>query len=54
MIDATPNIGSYVIVPGVAIIAPRVAASGFLVIAVAGVRHARGDEASKAKTVEPG
>jgi uncharacterized membrane protein len=42
--QATPNIGFYLGVTVVAILAPRVAAFGYLVIAVAAVMRVRGDE----------
>ena len=44
MLAATPSIGFYIGVIAVAIVAPRVAAFGFLVIAIIAVLRARGDE----------
>jgi uncharacterized membrane protein len=44
LLRASPNIGFYVGVTALAVGAPRVAAIGYLVIAVVGVLRARGDE----------
>ena len=44
LVAATPSIGFYVGVTVVAIVAPKVAAVGYLVIAIAVVLSARGDE----------
>ena len=44
LLATSPNVGFYVGVTLLAIIAPRVAAFGFLVIAVVGVLRARADE----------
>jgi uncharacterized membrane protein len=44
LLRASPNIGFYVGVTALAIVAPRVAAIGYLVIAVVGVLRVRGDE----------
>ena len=43
----TPSTGFYVLVLVLAVIAPRVAAYGYLVVAVVAVLRARGDRASK-------
>lgn len=42
----TPNVGFYVVVLGLALLAPQVAAVGYLVIAVVGVFRQRGDRAT--------
>jgi uncharacterized membrane protein len=47
---ATPNIGFYVGVIVLALFVPRVAALGYLVIAIAAVARARGDEARSSVT----
>ena len=39
-----PNVGFYAVVTALAILAPRIAAFGYLLIAVAAVLRARGDE----------
>jgi len=44
MLAATPNIGFYVGVTALAIVAPRVAAFGYLAIAILSVLRVRGDE----------
>jgi len=44
LVAATPSIGFYVGVTALAIVAPRVAAFGYLVIAVLSVLRARGDQ----------
>ena len=51
-ITTTPSIGFYVAVILVAILAPRVAAFGYLVIGVLLVLRARGDEAAPPETAE--
>jgi hypothetical protein len=43
LLRATPNIGFYALAMVVAIVAPHVAAFGYLAIAVGGVLLARGD-----------
>jgi TMEM175 potassium channel family protein len=48
LLAATPSIAFYVGAGAVAIVAPRVAAFGYLVIAVVGVLRARGDEMTAA------
>jgi uncharacterized membrane protein len=50
LIRATPGTGLYVGVTALAIVAPRVAAFGYLVIAVIAVLSARGDEPTSATT----
>ena len=47
---ATPNIGFYVGATALAVFAPRVAAFGYLVIAVVSILRARGDEVAEAPT----
>jgi uncharacterized membrane protein len=44
LVAATPSIGFYVGATALAIVAPRIAAFGYLVIAVVGVLRAHGDE----------
>ena len=45
LVATTPNLGFYVGVIVLAIFAPRVAAFGYLVIAIVAVLRARGDQA---------
>lgn len=47
---AAPNIGFYVLVIALAVVAPRVAVFGFLVVAVVGLLRARGDKTPPATT----
>jgi uncharacterized membrane protein len=49
LVAATPNIGFYAAVVVLAIFAPKIAAVGYLVIAVVGVLRARGDEVADAQ-----
>jgi hypothetical protein len=42
---ATPNIGFYIAATALAVLTPRVAAVGYLVIAVVAVLRVRGDDA---------
>jgi uncharacterized membrane protein len=51
LLATTPNIGFYVGVIVLAIVAPRVAAFGFLVVAVVAVLRARGDETTQPTAV---
>jgi hypothetical protein len=44
LVAATPSIGFYVGATAIALVAPRVAAFGYLVIAVLSVLRARGDQ----------
>jgi len=44
LLQATPNLGFYIGVTVLAILAPRVAAFGYLVIALLMVARVRGDE----------
>ena len=53
LLATTPNLGFYVGVIVLAIFAPRVAAFGYLVIAVIGVFRARGDEGTPPEIAEP-
>ena len=53
LLATSPNIGFYVGFTALAIIAPRIAAFGYLGIAIVGVLRARGDEATVELT-EPG
>jgi uncharacterized membrane protein len=46
----TPNLGFYVVVIALALIAPKVAAVGYLVIAIVAVLRARGDRAPTTTT----
>jgi uncharacterized membrane protein len=48
LLEATPSIGFYVGATALAIVAPRIAAFGYLVIAVLSVLRARGDQPSRA------
>jgi hypothetical protein len=51
LLEATPRIGFYVGATVLAIVAPRVAAFGYLVIAVLSILRARGDQPSRAAPV---
>jgi hypothetical protein len=53
LIRTTPNLGFYLGVIVLAIFAPRVAAFGYLVIAVVGVFRAHGDERTPPEMAEP-
>ena len=46
---ATPNLGFYAVVIVLAIVAPEVAAFGFLVIAIVAVLRAHGDQKAQSK-----
>ena len=50
----TPNLGFYVGVIALAVFAPKVAAFGYLVIAIVAVMRARGDESAHRGAAEPG
>jgi uncharacterized membrane protein len=45
LVAATPSIGFYVVATALAVLAPRIAAIGYLVIAVVGVLRVRADDA---------
>jgi hypothetical protein len=49
---ATPNIGFYAAVIALAVLVPKAAVFGYLVIAIAAVWRARGDESPQAGGVE--
>ena len=53
LVATTPSLGFYVGVIVLAIFAPRVAAFGYLVIAVIGVLRAHGDQATPTRIAEP-
>ena len=53
LLATTPSLGFYVGVIVLAIFAPRVAAFGYLVIAIVAVLRARGDQATPTQTAEP-
>jgi hypothetical protein len=50
LVAATPNIGFYVGATVIAIIAPKIAAFGYLVIAIVAVLRVRGDEVAAARS----
>jgi hypothetical protein len=53
LVATTPSLGFYVGVIVLAILAPRVAAFGYLVIAVIGVLRAHGDQGTPPEIAEP-
>ena len=53
LLATTPSIGFYVAATALAVVAPRVAAFGYLVIAVVSVLRARGDQDASSGTAEP-
>jgi hypothetical protein len=54
LVRTTPNLGFYVGVIVLAIFAPKVAAFGYLVIAIVAVLGARGDQTTPPEIAEPG
>ena len=53
LVATTPSLGFYVAVIVLAIFAPKVAAFGYLVIAIAAVVRAHGDQATPPEIAEP-
>ena len=53
LLATTPSIGFYVTATALAVVAPRVAAFGYLIIAVVSVLRARGDQDASSGAAEP-